>query len=89
MTPGESSVPKIQVGGDFKIGNVPGQAAIGENIAQTVCKDCTFILPNGSDVHGKSWLLHKVSDLPPIQQIYLADSKNWMKLTSFSKIVQR
>lgn len=56
MTPGESSVPKIQVGGNFKIGNVPGQAAIGENIAQIVCKDCTFILPDGSDVHGKSWL---------------------------------
>ena len=56
MTPGESSVPKIQVGGNFKIGNVPGQAAIGENIAQIVCKDCTFILPDGSYVHGKSWL---------------------------------
>src|SRR3990167_3748177 len=56
MTPGESSVPKIQVSGDFKLGNVSGQAAIGENIAQTVYKDCTFILPDGSDVHGKSWL---------------------------------
>ncbi|MBI4223021.1 MAG: tetratricopeptide repeat protein [Planctomycetes bacterium] len=56
MTPGESSVPKIQVSGDFKLGNVSGQAAIGENIVQTVFKDCTFILPDGSDVHGKSWL---------------------------------
>ncbi len=56
MTPGESSVPKIQVSGDFKLGNVSGQAAIGENITQTVYKDCTFILPDGSDVHGKSWL---------------------------------
>ena len=56
MTPGEPSVPKIQVIGDFKLGNVSGQAAIGENIAQTVYKDCTFILPDGSDVHGKSWL---------------------------------
>jgi len=56
MTLGESSVPKIQVGGNFKIGNVPGQAAIGENITQIVCKDCTFIRPDGSDVHGKSWL---------------------------------
>lgn len=56
MTPGEPSVPKIQVSGDFKLGNVSGQAAIGENIAQTVYKDCTFILPDGSTVHGKSWV---------------------------------
>ena len=56
MTPGESSVPKIQVSGDFKLGNVSGQAAIGENITQTVYKDCTFIFPDGSPVHGKSWL---------------------------------
>ncbi|OGW14308.1 MAG: hypothetical protein A3G93_03080 [Nitrospinae bacterium RIFCSPLOWO2_12_FULL_45_22] len=56
MTPGEFSVPKIQVSGDFKLGDVSGQAAIGENITQTVYKDCTFILPDGSNVHGKSWL---------------------------------
>lgn len=56
MILGEPSVPKIQVDGNFKHGNVSGQAAIGENITQTVYKDCTFILPDGSPVHGKSWL---------------------------------
>jgi tetratricopeptide (TPR) repeat protein len=54
----EPSVPKIQVGGDFKFGDVSGQIAIGENITQTQIfyKDCTFILPSGSTVQGKSWL---------------------------------
>ncbi len=32
--PTESSVPKIQVGRDFKVGNVPGQFAVGEHIYQ-------------------------------------------------------
>lgn len=56
MTLGEPSIPKIQVSGNFKIGNVSGQVAIGENITQTVYKGCTFILPDGSTVYGKSWL---------------------------------
>lgn len=53
---GEPSVSKIQVGGDFTIGDVSGQIALGEEITQTVYKDCTFILPDGSTVQGKSWL---------------------------------
>ncbi|MBM4053609.1 MAG: tetratricopeptide repeat protein [Planctomycetes bacterium] len=56
MTLHDSSIPKIQVGKDFKLGNVQGQVAIGENITQTVYKDCTFILPDDSTVYGKSWL---------------------------------
>src|SRR3989339_309055 len=56
MTALEHPVPKIQVSSNFNIGDVSGQVAVGENITQTVCKDCTFILPDGSTVHGKSWL---------------------------------
>ncbi len=54
----EPSALKIQVGGDFKIGDVSGQSAIGDGITQTqtIYKDCTFILPDGSTVQGKSWL---------------------------------
>ena len=54
----EPSTSIIQVGGDFNIGDASGQIAIGEGITQTqtVYKDCTFILPDGSTVHGKSWL---------------------------------
>ncbi len=50
--------PKIRVGGDFKIGDVSGQTAVGDGITQTqiVYKDCTFNYPDGSTVHGKSWL---------------------------------
>ena len=55
----EFSGSKIQVGGDFKFGDVPGQIAIGEGITQSVYKDCTFILPDGSTVQGKSWLYTK------------------------------
>ncbi len=54
----EPPVPKIQVGGDFRIGDVSGQIAVGDGITQTqiVYKDCTFNYPDGSTVHGKSWL---------------------------------
>ena len=55
----EFSGSKIQVGGDFKLGDVSGQIAIGEGITQFVYNDCTFILPDGSTVQGKSWLYTK------------------------------
>ena len=55
----EFSGSKIQVGRDFKFGDVSGQIAIGEGITQSVYKDCTFILPDGSTVQGKSWLYTK------------------------------
>ncbi len=59
MTTVEPSSSKIHVGRDFKIRDVSGQMAIGQNITQTVYKDCTFVLPDGSTVLGKSWLYTK------------------------------
>jgi len=57
MTTSSTSVPTIQVGGNFRIGDVSGQIAIGDNISQTqiIYNDCVFVLPDGSTVHGKSW----------------------------------
>ncbi len=57
MTTSITSVPTIQVGGDFRIGDVSGQIAIGDNITQTqiIYNDCIFVLPDGSTVQGKSW----------------------------------
>ena len=57
MTTSSTSVPTIQVGGNFRIGDVSGQVAIGDNISQTqiIYNDCVFVLPDGSTVHGKSW----------------------------------
>jgi len=57
MTTSSTSVPTIQVGGNFRIGDVSGQIAIGDNISQTqiIYNDCVFALPDGSTVHGKSW----------------------------------
>nr|QNO47084.1 photosystem I assembly protein Ycf3 [Methanosarcinales archaeon ANME-2c ERB4] len=50
----ERSVPKILVDGGFKAGDVSGQIIVGENNIQY--KDCTFTLPDGSTMHGKSWI---------------------------------
>lgn len=57
MTTSSTSVPTIQVGGNFRIGDVSGQVAIGDNISQTqiIYNDCVFVLPDDSTVHGKSW----------------------------------
>jgi len=52
----EPTVPKIEVGGDFKVGYRSGELAISEGLTQTVYNDCTFSLPDGSTVQGKSWL---------------------------------
>ncbi len=58
MTSAEPSVSKVQVGGNFTMGNISGQSAIGDGITQTQTnyKDCTFNYPDGSTVQGKSWL---------------------------------
>jgi len=50
----EPSTSMIQVGRDFNIGDTSGQIAFGKDITQY--KGCTFSLPDGSTVHGKSWL---------------------------------
>jgi tetratricopeptide (TPR) repeat protein len=50
----ERSVPKIPVDGGFKAGDVSGQIIVGENNTQYT--DCTFTLPDGSTMHGKSWI---------------------------------
>ena len=57
MTTSSTSVPTIQVGGNFRIGDVSGQVAIGDNISltQIIYNDCVFVHPDGSTVHGKSW----------------------------------
>jgi len=57
MTTSSTSVPTIQVGGNFRMGDASGQIAIGDNISQIqiIYNDCVFVLPDGSTVHGKSW----------------------------------
>jgi tetratricopeptide (TPR) repeat protein len=50
------SAPKIEVGKNFTWGNVSGEVAIGDNINQTIYKDCTFALPDGTKINGSSWL---------------------------------
>ena len=57
MTTPSTSVPTIQVSGNFRMGDVSGQNAIGNNNSQTQIRynDCIFLLPDGSTVHGKSW----------------------------------
>jgi len=47
---------KIDVGCDFKIGDISGVAAIGSNNTQTIYKNCTFEYPDGSTKQGKLWL---------------------------------
>ena len=44
----------IKVGGNFTQGHISGQNAIGNNIIQM--KDCIIIYPDGSTVHGHSWI---------------------------------
>ncbi len=58
MTSAEPLVSKVQVGGNFTMGNISGQSAIGNGITQTqtIYKDCTFNYPDGSTVQSKSWL---------------------------------
>lgn len=52
------SSSKIYVEGDYTIGDISGQIAIGENIKQTQIfyTNCIFIYPDGRSVKGKSWL---------------------------------
>ena len=58
----EPSTSIIQVGRDFKIVDTSGQIAIGDGVTQTqtIYKDCTLILPDGSTVPGKSWIYTEV-----------------------------
>lgn len=55
MSSNSKKAPTVKVGGDFKIGNISGQVAIGENIVQVQYNDCVFVLPDGSTIRGKSW----------------------------------
>jgi len=50
------SKTKIDVGRDFKTGDISGVAAIGSNNTQIVYKDCTFEYPDGLTKQGKLWL---------------------------------
>ena len=54
MKPGSEIPRTIKVGGNFTQGNISGQSAIGNNIVQM--KDCVIIYPDGSTVHGHSWI---------------------------------
>jgi tetratricopeptide (TPR) repeat protein len=48
------TLPKIQVGRDFTMGDVSGQVAIGTGNVQY--QNCVFNLPDGSTLSGQSWL---------------------------------
>jgi tetratricopeptide (TPR) repeat protein len=71
MTTSSTSVPKIQVDGNFRIGDVSGQVAIGDNISQTqiIYNDCIFVLPDGSTIQGKSWSYIQ-GNRPPTERIF-------------------
>ena len=47
---------KIDVGRDFKFGDISGVAAIGSNNTQKIYKNCTFEYPDGATIQGKLWL---------------------------------
>ena len=50
------SKTKIDVGRDFKTGDISGVAAIGSNNTQTIYKNCNFEYPDGATIPGKLWL---------------------------------
>ncbi|MFB3889996.1 MAG: tetratricopeptide repeat protein [Candidatus Bathyarchaeia archaeon] len=53
MPKSEKAAPTIKVSRDFKVGKVAGQVAIGSGNIQF--SNCTFVLPDGSALPGKSW----------------------------------